>query len=53
MDNDILKELQDWHDRLVLEKPHRPAELLEIDINRLRRAIAEIKQLRAAKDDLT
>jgi len=46
MSNDILKDLRKWHDQLVLERDPRKGEWLEIEIDCLKRAIAEITRLR-------
>ena len=45
-DEKILEDLKRWHDQLVLDAPHRKGELPKIEINLLKRAIAEIERLR-------
>jgi hypothetical protein len=43
---DILKELKDWRDQLVRDKPFMLGQLPEVEIDLLNRAIEEIERLR-------
>jgi hypothetical protein len=47
MTHDILADLKGWHDQLVLDAKHRKGELPLIEIELVRRAIAEIERLQA------
>jgi hypothetical protein len=50
MSSDILAELKDWLGQLIADKPHREhGELPTVEIDLVKRAIAEIERLRAAK----
>jgi len=48
--DDILDDLKSWLAQLIKDAPHRTGELPEIEIDLVRRAVAEIERLRTARN---